>query len=180
MALIANLHTHIPSRSFRALSPASQSVVSFARAENVLAYAANDAIGDAETNTTLTFEQMTRHPGGSCKVKSAHVTMSGAPTAATLHLLLFKTVPVGDVADNASYTMVDAEKSNLLGIMTIIGTDSTLIAGWRHWSPSWVPDSHAFVLAPTDTSVYGLLLAGAALTPVSGGSVLVKLEVEQD
>ncbi len=139
------------------------------------AYAANDAYAQS-TSAPLTGGYMllgaARTLGGSGKITDAIVVASAA-TAYVGELWLFNT-RVTAIADNAAFTITDAEALTLVGIIPFSTSDTTAANAVSYITGL----DYRYTCAANDTSLYFLVKVMGVVTPGSAEILSVAIKVE--
>jgi hypothetical protein len=153
---------------------------SITRPANTTAYASGDAVSDATGNAHFTFQRPLRN-GTRGEVVAARITSSagGVATALDAELWLFHT-DVAAVADNAAWTLTDAEAVTRIGVVEFPTADWRLNANNCGCDvyPN-IPFVAARDGAGTEISLYGQLVARNGYTPASGEVITVELVIAQ-
>lgn len=144
---------------------------SVVRPDNTTAYAAGDAISDNATTPTSAGAfalECARRPGGSGVISEVILLKDDDDvTNADFDLLLFHTLPAfAGWEDNAPLAITAEEMKDLVAAYTFaaaswvdVNTANVQVATLDHERP--------FVCAPSDTNLYGILVAGGAYTPAA-------------
>lgn len=155
---------------------------SFVRPADTTAYAVGDLVANNTTAgsvVALTFANAVRTAGDCVRIERARITKTSTPlTNAIFRLHLFETVPVPSVGDNAAFDSSGALSTT--GALVYAGAVNVTMgmSGSDGATGRGVPDFGAGItLSPTSgTSIFGLLEAQGAYTPVSGETFAVILE----
>jgi len=159
---------------------------SYTRLANTTQYTANDAMSDNTTGQVcLTFSNCARRKGGSGFVLGATaIDSANQTTKPQLTLYIFDT-SVTAAADNAGFTLSDADAVNLIGSFQFTGfeaLDETAAAGGNAKDEA-LPESggpFAFRCITSGQDLYGLVKVENAYTPVSGEIFSFRLHLLQD
>jgi hypothetical protein len=152
------------------------------RTADTTAYTAGDLVGAASAPVTFKFTGL--KPGKIINILSARLYDSAdVATKLAADLVLFRGDITIAVADNAAFTLSDADSQKVCAIVPFAttdghGIDTTSGAGGN--SVSQV--SSLNVLADTDQNgkLYGVLLARNAYVPVSDEKFMLELTYEDD
>ena len=146
--------------------------VDFTRPADTTAYAAKDVVGPAVT-ANLTFANVARVNGGSGIITKARVVTSQSANVASYRLYLFHTAPTA-IADNAPFTLLDANKDKRIGFIDI-GPAATEGAGsdCAEAENDWV--RKVFKCAAASRTIYGILTTQTVFTPASAQTYYVEL-----
>lgn len=161
----------------------SQSVT---RPADTNVYASGDVIATATSggDSTLVFSDVVRDYNtsgqqGAIITDVSIIDSANQTTKLTPELWLFSSSP-GDDNDNAVFTPTDAELDNLIAIIPFSNTyvgDATSGAGGNSVYTS--DTVNKIVYLTSSNSLYGVIVARNAYTPVSGEQFTVKLRVIQ-
>jgi hypothetical protein len=187
MATVTNLDT-APANALKGRERKHvDSIASFQRPADVLAYAAGDVISDSTSvAAVLQFPLCARIPGGGGAILRAHIALDvniAAPP--DLELYLFSSAPT-DHLDNAALALADADLPKINAVYDLAGSNAKIVnagvspAGALYYISGNAANRHGFVCASGDDSLYALLVTRSALTPVSAMKVIATLELEQD
>lgn len=152
----------------------------FTRPADTNAYAAGDVVNNSTSApTVLTFARSTKGEHGFSILQTATIIDSAnQATKPDLLLYLFDTTVTAD-NDNAAFTPTDTELATLLHIIAFpasawVSGDATSGAGGN-----CACNAQALQLPiqtkASDNAIYGVLVANAAYTPVSGESFTIRL-----
>lgn len=148
---------------------------SLTRPANTTAYAAGDVVAGDTIVVPISFEGLGDFVDDGVLIDSAVICSSAnQATKLSAKLLLFDTSHTVD-ADNAAYTPLDADMQRLVGIVTFADTswiagDATVGAGGN---AACVASNLGIVT--NGGTVYGVLVAQNAYTPVSGETITINL-----
>ena len=152
---------------------------SLTRPANATAYAVDDAVSDVTGNAHFTFS-LAPQPGpikGEILIARITSSQNGVATALDSELWLFKT-NIANVADNANWTVTDAE------ILTRVAVIPFPVASWRTNANNATCDVYPnipFVAttlgAGAGVFLYGQLVAQNAYVPSSSEIITVELVI---
>lgn len=189
-------------QSVEAVPPRTLISAVLTRPADTAVYAAGDAIANSTTAPVVnTFASMARFNGGSGIIKSAMLLDSGnQATKLSAELWLFRGASPGPTPDNdnALFTPTDAELANLIGPGPIVFDGPT--AGWVFVGDAGAGAAGNVIIAgrlgpsgagahvldmpyicdPTLSSLYGLLVARNAYTPLSAEVFTLILGIERE
>jgi hypothetical protein len=147
------------------------------------AYAVQDVINESTSaGTGWTFTSLGRINGNGGVIDRVHLVSSANPTTKLqAALYLFNAAPVAD-NDNAAFTPSDGELANLIGIvqfpLTFVGDATSGAGGNVVYSSGQI---HVpYVCASDGTSLFGVLVALNAYTPVSAEAFTIMIQAAQD
>lgn len=153
-------------------------VASFTRSTGTTQYTAQDVVGPVTTPAVLTFAGAARIAGGSGYVTKVMIGKSTTGlTNASFRLWIYRVAPTA-IADNSPWTLLRADWAKRIGYV-----DITLSTGGSGSDSAIGQDSSVrmpFQCASDSTSLYGVLLAAAAYTPVDSELFDVEITVEQN
>lgn len=135
------------------------------------AYQAGDAVG-----TLLTFENVSRGPGGGLILSSVVVGDKDDQKAALKLILMQESLASSDLVDNTAAAQVDADVSKVLGAISISTGDYVDIGGA---SIATVFKTLPLVSKSGSRHIYGYLISAGAPTYSTDG-LLVTLGFTQD
>jgi len=167
-------------RTFAVLSKKIRPTVgSITRPANTTAYTAGDAVSDATGDAHLTFTNTVQMPL-SATIDSVVVSSSNAAgTLPDLELYLFRK-DITVIADNAAFTVSDAEA------LTCIGVIDLPVADWKDMAASSVISVNSIGLdfragqeGAANSTIYGQLVVRNAYVPASGEVFNVELVIAQ-
>lgn len=156
------------------------------RPANVTAYTIGDAVSDVTTNNHITFSRPMDDGINTGEVVSAIITSdANVATPPDMELWLFHT-DIAEVADNAPWTLTDAE------ILTCIGVVDFPTGNWKAGAIAAAGNALCetldigltFMMARvgdgSDAVIYGQLVMKNAYVPTSGEVFNVSLLIRQD
>jgi hypothetical protein len=153
---------------------------SFTRPGNTTAYAAGEVI-TAAVAAAIEFADAARSAGGGGRIVAASLLSSANQgTKLDAELWLFDTTITPD-ADNAAWTPSDAELATLVAIIpfqTWYVGDATSGSGGNAVAFAEAEFLRSYVC--TATSLYGVLVARNAYTPVNAEVFTVRLHLDRD
>ncbi len=157
--------------------------LSFTRPENITAYAANDAVGIADSGTPANAGSAiqtiaTGLPAGSTleftdttlRINLAAVTAS----MTTFFLHLYDASPTA-ILDNAAWDLVSADRTSYLGSLALgtpVDMGSTLFVQVSNIGKR-------VQLSASSTSLYGVLVTTGGYTPTSAEAFSIRLFIER-
>lgn len=160
--------------------------VSKTRPADTTAYTAGDVINESTSaGTVFTFTNCTRAEGGSGRIAKVLIDDSANQTTKLqAELWLFDTAPAAATIgyDNAAFSPTDAEAQTVVAIIPVstsfVGNAGSGASGNANYTSGqvYVP----FKCASASTTLYGVLVARNAYTPVSSEVFNVRLFIEQD
>jgi hypothetical protein len=166
-------NVHIPLAVSDALPLAD---VTLTRPADVTAYAAGDAVTNSTSApTALTFTNIGNKNGGSFTITSAMLISSNQAGNALFTLELFNGSAAPTATnDNAAYNPSDSNRNNVCG--AIIFPTANVIAGSSNkiYIGS-LPPLPASRCNSGTSSIFGLLRVGAAYTPISAETFVIRL-----
>lgn len=151
---------------------------SFTRPADTTAYAAGDTVANSTTAGSVTPMTLTaaRTPAGSFVVHRLKLHKSGTSiTNAAFRAHMFKAAPTSASGDNAAISMTGV--ANYLGYVDIV-VDQAFTDGAAGFSSLAMSD--IIVALSSGQSLYALLEARAAYTPISAEVFTLTAEVTQD
>lgn len=154
-------------------------VVSFARPANTDAYAPGDVIG---TNPAAIFDftDAAISPANGGMVLGATLIDKANQTTklASPELWLFSLPPAG-VADNAAFAPSDAELLTLVGVLSLATAFVGLAGAGDNGNVIFIGHDKLYIYrcAAGRTSLYGVLVARNAYTPISAEQFTVQLDL---
>lgn len=151
---------------------------SFTRPADTTAYASGDLVGNSTTAAQVApmALDVMRVDGGSCMVRRARLRKSGVSiTNASFRVHLFNAAPAVSSGDNAALACSGADA--YIGRIDI-NIDQSFADGAVGQSDFLTTDMH--VRLSSGKTIYALLEARGAYTPVSGETFALRLEVVQD
>ena len=157
---------------------------SVTRPADTNAYTKADAISDHATTATtagyFTLNLLTQN-GGSARITDVTLHKSATNvTNATFWLLLFTTVPaLAGITDNGACTITDAEMLECKGMVPFAAA-SWAECGTGDVQTVTLNSPIGIVCASGSSTIYGILIAGAAYTPASGEVFTVTVKAVQD
>ena len=126
-------------------------------------YASGDFVGTSAT--AMDFTPMARAAAGSGLIMGAMLVDDSAQTV-QLELWLFHTTPAGLPADNAAFTITDADALTCIGVIEF---NTYYASALNTASDGEIRNGHApFVCATGDQSIFGVLVARGAPTYATG------------
>ena len=126
-------------------------------------YASGDYVGTSAT--AMDFTPMARVAAGSGLIMRAVLVDDSAQTV-PCELWLFHTAPAGLPADNAAFTITDADALNLIAVIPF---DTYYASALNTVSIGELTNGHApFVCAAADQSLFGVLVTRGAPTYATG------------
>jgi hypothetical protein len=157
---------------------------SVTRPANADIYTAGDAISDNATTPTsagyfaLDFATQTQGYGSVVLTDFTLHKSDHDVTAASFWLLLFTTAPAfAGWEDNAALAITDAEMKECKGVVSFAAADwANVITG----DIQTVSKTIGIVFGSSQTTVYGILVAGDAYTPSSGEIFTLTVHALQD
>lgn len=156
---------------------------SFTRPNNTDAYTAGDVVcNSTSAPTVMHFEESVRVVGGSGVITKASILdYANQGTKLECELWLFTDDPAA-VNDNAAFAPSDAELANLIGVIPIV--DDYVGLSGSGASGSVVIQSAIvdlpFQAATATSTIYGVLVARNAYTPIAQEPITVRIHVIQD
>ena len=155
---------------------------SFTRPANTTAYVAGYLVANSTTAgsvTPLSFANAVRNAGDCVRIERVRINKNGTSlTNASFRLHLFEASPTVTVGDGAAFNASGVLATN--NVLNYAGSFSSTLAtsGSDGATGNAVPlVGSAITVSPTSgTTIYGLLEATAAYTPVSGEAFTVVLE----
>jgi len=160
---------------------------SYTRLANTTQYAADDAFSDGTASfSALAFAKCARLVGLGGRILGVSVIgTANQSTKPALELYLFDD-SVTATADNAEFTLTDADAAKCIGAY-VIGTanwsDLDVTAGANgnsYATPTSPVPARAYRCQDTSKSLYGLVKVTNTYTPVSGEKLTFQLHLEQD
>ena len=148
-----------------------QSQASFTRLAGTTAYAAKDVMTDA-VKRSLEFKNFSPIPGAGVDITNAIMISSNPAASPGSFTLMLYDMPQDLATDNAAYAPALSDMVRCVGLIAFDGYKVNSI-GCVYYPVAF---GHQYVrLAPGETSLYGVLVADGAYTPISVESFSVKL-----
>jgi hypothetical protein len=155
---------------------------SFTRPADTTAYAAGDLVANSTTAGSvvpLSFTSAVRTAGDCVRIERARVSKNSTGlTNASFLLHLFESSPTVSVGDNGVFNNVNVLATN--NVLNYVGSIAVIISnsGSDGATGAGVPSiGSAITISPTSgTTIFGLVQASAAYTPVSGEVFTIALE----
>jgi hypothetical protein len=171
-------NTHIPLAASDALPLTSATLT---RPADVVPYASGDAMTNSTTvPVALTFANIANRNGGSFAIFTAHLVSSNQAGTGPFILDLYNGASAPTATnDNAAYNPSDADRNNCIG--TIIFPAANVNAGSSN--KVIIGATPPIIMSRCDastTSIFGLLKAGAAYTPISAETFKIFLAGVRD
>lgn len=156
----------------------TKSTAEFTRPADATAYAIGDIMSNSTTQADvlpLTFTKVHSQKGGTGVIRALQIVTEMPTVLGAMRLHLYNAPPAG-IADNAPNTLLYADISKRIGIIDIAalttgGTGST-------GSIAYVEAYRQFTCVDGSTTIYGVLEARAAITPVASKKISITLFTE--
>lgn len=154
----------------------TQNTVTFTRPANTTQYTALDAIADsASSPTTLSFTNLISNNGEALLLTDVIITSTASPaTLLTANLWLFNTDPTA-TNDNSAMSLTDAENLTVEAVIPLtVNFETALNSRLEAHNLNYQINQTS-----TTKTIYGLLQATNAYTPVSGETFVIRLKGKQ-
>ena len=156
--------------------------VAFNRPADTTAYAAGDLVANSTTSGSvapIAFANAVRSAGQACRIERMRLRKSGTSlTNASFRVYLFRTSPTVSVGDNgvfnSSGTLAISDIADLIDYFDITMNRSATVGARGLGVPS--TGSGVNITPTSGTTLYALIEATAAYTPVSGETFTATLE----
>ena len=155
------------------------------RPSNTTAYQAGDEISndvDAGDASYWTFPKMSHVPGGRGKIVAARVLSSGPAMTAGIRLGLWDASPTLG-GDNLAFPFAIADFDNFQTMIYLSSAQLASATNSLHVTESLTslpyPLLNPYKCAEGSTTLYGCLMAGAAITPISAQTFQIRLVIQE-
>ena len=158
--------------------PVRVSAAIYQRSAATTQYTAGDVIGDGDATLAakpLAFEDVVDTPGGSGILASVTIAHSAAEATALLPELWLFSAPPTMVADNAAWTLTDADILNCVAVISFSSSFIGYISNNTFFQAGEI--CRPFVCPAGVRRLYGVLIARNAYTPLAGETFKVRLGV---
>lgn len=150
-----------------------EATASFARPANTTAYASGDSVSDntsAGSATNFEFTGAALGNGESFRLDYVSLTSDNAVTGVPFELWLYSANPTA-LADNAAFTISDAENDTVLSVISI----STAFSSAVNWRIEAGAINRIIKLGTNTSSIFGNLKIAAVYTPASGETLTARI-----
>ncbi len=158
---------------------------SVTRPANTTAYAAGQVVASAGGSSIFTFSGAARINAGSGVIIGVSLLdEANQTTKADFDLFLFSTSPTSQ-ADQVALGTTNSDMEACIGRVQFLAGNAVIAnagagAAGQTFYPSSLTNNIAFQAAAGSTTIYGILVARSAYTPVSAEKLFISLRILQD
>lgn len=144
--------------------------ISKTRPNDTTTYTIGDVIAETGTSTVWTFPGMAKMPGGYVELRTVKLLISSVvATPLQANLLLFTVAPA-TVNDNVAAAITDAEMLKCVGSIIFVTPTNEILSAFYTTNVD-----ELIRCAPTDTALYGVLIAVNGFVPEASQVLTITL-----